>query len=258
MPKKVVIKKKRTVKYNKKPKVSKTIKNYVKRELHREVENKEYVYYTYNQPIITANASYPTTEYHLLPVLVNGTGTAQRIGDKIRILRATMSGVISLLPYNIATNPYVGPVMVKMFICSYIPNHEPLVVNTNANQYFFNAGGSYASFQGDVLDMDLPINKQQWKLHKTKIFTLGVSSPSTSTATNTNFYDNRNSSVKYRINYTKYCKKQLMYPDATSSFAQNDMLYCIFQAVYPDGTVSSSASRLAEYSMVNHVYYEDA
>ena len=103
-------------KYKKSAKTGTALMTTIKKAIARQAEVKSWFSYAANQSILTANVSVPSSVL-LIPQINQGTGHSNRIGNQIRIVKAVVRGHVNILPYNIATNPIVPPVYVKMRMC---------------------------------------------------------------------------------------------------------------------------------------------
>ena len=249
MKKKTVTRRKRTGK----AKVSKTVKRYVKKQISANIENKCFVYYGANTNINTAGASLDCANLYLLPLLSQGTGQANRIGNQIKIKKAVVKGYVNIIPYNATTNPLTAPVMVKMWLVSH---RKSMTFATGATSNFFETGNSSTGFQGNMLDMVLTVNKEAWLVHKTKTFKIGAGSNTTTGPISSNaYFDNSPMNKPFSFNFGKYIKAKLRYDD-TGTTPTNKNMYLFIQAVYSDG--SSNAVTPAEYHYDVRIDYEDA
>ena len=241
----------RSTRKNRTKKVSKALKSYIKKAIHRNEENKVFIGYAANQSITTASASNPTF-LNLVPLPTQGTAQNQRIGNSIKCVKGFVRGHVNLLPYNSITNPSWAPVMIKMWLCSNKTINTTAISGTNCSNDFFELGSSSVGFQGNMLDMEFTNNKDNWTIYKTKTFELGC----TAAGTNTPVYsDNSKMTCPFYFSFGRHLRKVIKFND-TQLAPTNANLFLIFQAVYPDG--SSLAITAAEYHYTSRVEYEDA
>jgi len=248
-------KRKGVKKSNKKPKISKNIKAYVKRAIHVNQENKVWISYGANQTVPTGGTSIAPYSINLLPnSLLQGTGKAQRIGNEITIRSGTIYGRINPLVYNLTTNPQPVPLLVRFFLVSCKVTNQPNMTSSVQFGSFFDTGNTASLPQGNTLDMVLPVNNEHWTLYKTKVVQLGC----TATAAGYNagaVYDNSKFSYGFKFNFGKYVKK-IKYDDSSVPQTNRNM-YLIIQPVYADGTLTSGYTPLEVHYCVRDVY-EDA
>jgi len=224
------------------------VKQYVKRIVSKEIENKSWMNYSVNNAINTVSAGATPAYIPLQLQISQGLGKSQRIGNEVKVKRALLTGFVNLLPYNIITNPNGAPVTLKMWICSSKVVNDISLPGTNIGLNFFDVVNSSIGFQGNMLDMLFAPNKELWKIHATKTIKLGL-------ATNNNgVADNGSFSQRFSFQVGKHLGT-LKYNDGATQ-PTNRSLFCVFQAVYPDG--SSTSVQAAEYHYNYIVDYEDA
>ena len=239
-------------------KVSKAVKSYVKRAIHSNIENKLWNRFAANETISTAAASNP--EYiNLVPYPSQSTTSTQytRIGNRIRVMKAYIKGFVNLKPYNSITNPYVGPVYVKMWLCRYKELNCADIALTSISTNFFEGVAGSTSFQGNMLDMSLTNNKDDWIIYKTKTFELGTTSNDITLAQVQSRIasDNSRMTKPFYFSFGKHLRKQLQY-DVNGNPPTNTNLFLVTQVVYADG--SAAAIEPAEYHYTIRAEFEDA
>ena len=237
-------------------KVSPAIKTYVKRAIATNQENKLWIQYGANQAITTTSGGVPTFQ-NLVPTLSQGSQNGNRIGNQIHVKRGYIRGYVNLLPYNVANNPLIGPLMVKMWLVRAKTPMSSNLAETNIATNFFDIQNSVTGFQGTMLDMVLSENRDEFTVLQSKKFELGLtSSTSVATALPVNL-DNSKFTVPFYFSYGKYLKKKLRYRDNTANApATNTNLFLVFQAVYANG--DNTAVQAAEYHFNTRVEFEDA
>ena len=247
----------RGVRGGKGSKVSKAVKLYVKRTMHRATENKVIITYTSNQAIYSAAGGAPQGTI-LLPAISQGTGDNQRIGNKLRCVRGVIKGQVNLLPYNAVTNPNTTPLWVKIWVVRHLGIAGQLSSVGGLDwTTFFRGNGFNLPFQGTTLDMNLPVNNDYWKVEAVRSFRLGATSYSaTGPVTSGGYFDNSHMSVPFSFSYGRYTKKQLKFNDS-GTLPTNHNLYLVITVVNADGT-SGAGYYPAEYHFVNTFQFEDA
>lgn len=245
--------------YRKKPVVSKAIKTYVKRTISANIEDKFWVEYGANNNIVTQSGGGTPTHRQLLPSLTPGTLAGQRLGNEVKVKSAYIRGHINILPYNATTNPGPVPIYVLMLL---LQNKKANVAmgSSNIGNDLFDIGNSAVGLQGNMLDMILPVNQQNWKQLARKKVKLGAGALSTNNPSSASSYDNSPFSIPFQFNYGKYLKK-LQYEDTGGGFVQtipvNTNITLLFQPVYACGDTSSQLT-LCEYHYSIRMVYEDA
>lgn len=254
MVKKTVRKSRRV---SKKPKLASSIRKYVKKEVHRNIENKEKLNFAANQTIITSDAT--TCTYPLLMNIIQGTQDDNRIGNQIRTVKGVIKLALNLLPYDAITNPNPVPVWVRIWVVRDLRNAGQLsTMDITAYNNFYRGNGSGVSMQGNPLDTVLEVNKDYFRVLYSKVIKLGVTSAfNAGIPINAgSYFDNSDMGKVLTINWGKWCKKQIKFNE-TSNYPNNDNLYIVFQPVSVDGTTSGS-KRMVELHYANYQHFEDA
>lgn len=242
--------KKRTVKRMSKAPLRRAIRN----ELVAMAEKKIWVDYAANQPITTAAGTFPTSR-NLTPLLNQGTSNSQRVGNEVQCVNGYIRGYVNILPYNAISNALSTPILVKLWLCWYRQRNSYIISDTDAATSFFDVNGGVVGFQGNTLDLLLPVNKDNWGILEEKEFKLGATYASATGAVGTGgYYDMSNMSNYFMFDITKYLGK-LLYDD-TTNIAKNRNLFLIFQAVNADGGPSGT-NVSAEYHTTTVVEYVD-
>lgn len=239
-----------------KPRVSKTIKRYVKRVIHANQENKFTISVVNNADVAVANATAPYNQNVGL-VLGQGTGRSNRIGTKVRVMKASIRGHISLKPYNATTNSKTSPIAVKMYLVSFVqqnPTSLPAVASTG----FFNYVTGSTGWGGSILDHSLSVSSEDVKVLATKTIRLGITA-STSLTSGAAWNDNSKSSAPFYFNFTKHYKGKLLFPDsATASYCNNKNIFLIVSPVYSDLTTAAASQVPCAITSSTEIEFEDA
>lgn len=240
-----------------KARISKSVKRYVKKAIHRNIENKEVIQYAANTVLNTA--SYSTQSLGLLPALGQGIGASGRIANQIKIVSGKLDIIFNLLPYNATTNPLSTPVLVKCWLIKDLTRVEATQYLNNTDiQKVFRGNGVSLPFQNNCLDMTLPINDDLFRVLAHRTFKLGAASATATGQVGTGgYFDNSPMSKHLTFYWGKYVKKSLKFSDNDANYyPQNDNLFILMQAVNADGT--TSGLQAVEYHYTNHTKYEDA
>lgn len=206
----------------------------------------------------TAGAGSNPFAINLVPLPTQGSSQNQRIGNTIKCVKGFIRGHVNLLPYNATTNPEVAPLYVKMWLCSNKTINTTAISGTNCSNDFFELGASTTGFQGNMLDLELTNNKDNWNIYKTKTFELGLTSAGSVLGGLQSYaqgYDNSRFSRPFYFSFGRHMKKQIKFND-TQLAPTNINMFLLFQCVYADG--SSTAVTPAEVHYTSRVEYEDA
>lgn len=233
-------------------KVSKSVRTYVKRELHRNIENKERILYANNQSS-TCGAIASTTLPLICP-LTQGSDNSTRVGNSVKIVSGVMRIAFNLLTYDATTNPNSAPVWIKLWVVRDLVTANQLSsLPSNIYTSFFKGNALALGFQGTMLDQLLDNNTDINRVLMYRQFKLGVSD---NLSTTNAFADNSPVSKVITINWAKYVKKMLKFSDNTS-YCTNANLYLVWCASAHDGS-SNTGKTPIEFHYVNTMKYEDA
>lgn len=248
--------------YRRRPKVSNKVKSYVKRTIHRNVENKDWIYYV-NQQSVTVNASAAPIGLPLIPNPSQGTTDGCRIGNKIRMVKGIVKGHVHSLPYNASTNPGAVLVRVKIWIARSLQITGQYTSTAGYPNWttFFKLNNSQVGFQANMLDQSLPCNDNEWKWEMVKQFTIGTYQPTTNNSAgfnnNMGYNDGAtHSCLPFYFDYSRFCKKVIKFDDTTGA-PTNANLYLLITADYVDGSTTDTRTPCAMDAVVI-TKFEDA
>jgi len=188
-----------------------------------------------------------------------GVGQSQRIGNKLRITKATIKGTIVANQYNATTNPSPVPMVAKMvfFYAKTDPNTQPTPAFSND---FYDFNNTVNGFRNDLVDQWAAINKEKYRVLGTRTFKLGFSTLERTAAGVSGTTNYANNDFKYNasfnVDYTKWIPKTQVFRDNNidSSTRQLYLMWIISSATggnIADGTVPAGC----QYSM--DMQYED-
>lgn len=236
--------KKRTAK----PKVvSKAVKKYVKSAIHKEIENKQYIQYASNQSIVG-----PHYILQLVPLVGLGSGSGNRIGNKITLMSSSINFTVNLLPYNATTNPAPTPIMFRWILLSHKSNNSSVFPTTN----LFEITNSTINPQGNHLDLLFKINPEIYTVHKQGQFRLGSSSNSNQQPLANVAYEAGRMSIQKRLYFNKYLHKKICYDDTVVTPSNTNCWLIIFP-VHANGSTNVAYTN-SNISYVMTHQYEDA
>lgn len=109
-----------------------------------------YAYNNYNNIILTPSSGYTITQ---------GAGVNQRIGNKIKVVKAMLKLIFYPTVYDATNNPAPQPQDLRIIIAH---NKNSPTAGGNVDSNFFDVGNSTAAPTGNLLDMLTPINKDVW------------------------------------------------------------------------------------------------
>jgi len=245
--------------YKKRGGVSSSIKRYVKRTIHSNIENKveiltggnEYLYpYVTNGNIFTKTCI-PYTN------ITQGTGM-DRIGNVIKTRSCMFSYIIFENQYDAVFNPIPRPQDVLVFFGK-LKNSKPTAPTITEYAKLFQGGDTSVAPVSLPLDMVQSVNKDLFTVFKVFRHKVGYSI-NTNSGANVAAASYANNdykiSVTNKVNCTKWCPKTLKFND-TTNIPTNDGLYMWAMCSNADGTVAT-ASRPLFISYNVTYFYEDA
>lgn len=234
--------------YKKRPrrakKVSKSVKTYVKRVIHQNVENKRAS--TGGNNIITAyNVSSNILAIPLSPIstyltIAQGVGQGDRTGNSIVLRKVVFRYVLTPSVYNASLNPTPTPQMVKFWFG--YTRAAPLTQSTSAVG-FFQSGDTSITPGGYLSDMLRSINGDLFKMFTSRTFKLGNADYS-GLGSQANQQYNTNNDYKLNhigsIDVTKYMIKKVKFNDTTNNQSNGHGLFLYATTVRADGLTNSA------------------
>lgn len=241
---------------------AKTVKSIVKREVHKNIEDKKALYVQNILPI-TSYANLATMQVQTCIPSVNITqsvGQSGRLGCTVRTRSLYFNMYLYPNPYNATSNVNSKPQIVQLFFGKIKGQRDRIPTNLDFSRLWQN-GNSSTNPYSDLRDLTQQINNDYWTVYKIFTFKLGLSSYS-GTGSNPAYQNFTNNDYKLnhvrKINLTKYCPKVLKFNDATLQ-PTNDNLYFWIQCINADGTQPVDVNYLpATFGYSSHYVYEDA
>jgi hypothetical protein len=204
----------------------------------------------------------PITPYAGYNEIGQGVGQDQRIGNKIRTVKAMVSFSMWPEPYDAINNATPSPQDIMIFILSNKVNNT--VRPTSLPTFVQNgtADQSLTAALQDLTDVKMGFNRDLYTIHKVIHKKLGYSSwpmgnpgfaANTANSPNNDYHLNQSIS----IDVTKYCPKDITYQDTNNS-PTSRMVYFYIQAVPANGFVQGTTALPVEtYSRIDY-WYTDA
>lgn len=247
-------KKGKTTKKNYSMVIPPAIKGYVRKQISTAAENKILIDYQVNQSIQTARPTVNPRYFSAFLDVSTGVTNSQRVGNEITPKVNMWRAYLNVLP-DAPDNVMVGPIMVRYWVVKYkLQNGSSLPSNAFAK--FFSVGAGYANFQANMLDMVLPVNKEEWIVYEDKKFKIGVGANTGVYQSQLNAPDNSSFNRYITVNFMKYWKSKLKFDD--SKIEQNNTnMYIVFQAVRADGTSGVAGDVAAEMHYTHTYEWED-
>lgn len=192
----------------------------------------------------------------LAPVIAQGTGQGDRVGDKIRVKKATFSG--SIFPFNQSgtVNAVPQPVYVVMWILYDKTNPTSIPDATGLIQF----GDTSLSPSGTLRDLNSVSNLDRYRVFHKQIFKVGYQSntgngaaPAFGNYANNDFL----LSSTFNIDITKFLPAVITYNDANNAPTSHGV-YVIMEFVnYNNGSIGANDYIKANYQYCVDIKYTD-
>ena len=223
-PKRKTFRKRSTVK--KLHTVPPLIKQYVKKEIAKDIENK-----SVQLTISTASGSFgsiaSSSSMNVFPIvpytgyftMSQGITSNTRIGNSIRPKIVTLNYIITPNGYNVTTNPFPLPCTVQFYI-GYVKNASGQLPSAVDIASLYQSNASSIPPAGSNIDLVLPINRDYWVIKKAWTHKIGYSN-NAGTGNNAAFQTFANNDykleVKRALSITKLYNKVMKFNDAPST-----------------------------------------
>lgn len=243
--------------------VSVAVKKYVKRMIHVDQENKiQTINYAGSFGNSVANPSmysYPMTPYTGYMTIGQGITQNQRIGNEVKVRKATLRYVLRPNGYNVDSNPFPAPVHVQMFLgrTKLCAGDQLIAADFN---FLFQNGSSSISPVGSLNDLVSITNKDYFDIKKQWSHKIGYNQTiGTGGIASTSYFGNNDFALNVvkRLDITKFYPKTLKFNDATNQL-QGTGLFLWYQAVNAGGGINPSTTLPAHITFWLDVEYEDA
>lgn len=261
--------KKRGFKRAAKPKarMTKPLRKAVEAVVNRNIETKEASYTgTFNPCSYTASNSaagfIPLSPYSTTPgiTITQGTGEGNRVGNLIKVVKATMKFVVTPTAYDLTANPF--PLPQDLIIRGFTSKRSTNSLVTTVPNYF-DLGSTAITPDGVLRDINRPVNKDLYTEYFCKKYKVGFSSFAPGSGTGANpamgYYANNDYplNVIATIDYTKFMPKIIRYND-TDGLPASRMLQTFIECVNADGSVQGSAWLPLYLTYTLTILYKDA
>jgi len=242
---------------------NKNLRNLIKSEIARNVENKSSQLYnndiamvSYNNPTFGSKV-FPVSPYTGYVQIDQGVSQGQRIGNSIKIKSCHLRLLMNPKPYDATFNQTPEPMEIVMWLF-YDKTNTTTIPNPTSD--FIQLGGSSTYLQSKLIDTISTVNSDRWRVLMKKTFKLGYSnntglgiSTSQPYAQNNDFKLN----IKKTFNITKHLIKNVKFDDNDSAPTTRG-LFCMFEAVPADGSTGGTSQEACEVSYSIDCRYEDA
>lgn len=243
-------------------KISKCIKKYVKKTIHSQIENKTI---QYDRVLAIGNILNSTSLYAqaLTPhsssySIAQGLGQANRIGNVIRVIKATLNYILYPISYDAIANPSPRPCEVMLVFGNIKGNTKALPGGAVTSLY--QNGNAAAGPDGTLSDILRPFNKDFWNVKKRIVHKVGCSAyTGTGAAGGPQYYNNNDFpyNVKRKLDLTSMFPKRIQFEDASADPTSNG-LFLMMEAVSADNSLIGSALTPIGVEYWVDLVYEDA
>lgn len=259
--------------YKRKPSLK--LKSYVKKILHRQIENKlvtsgsTFNLYPISNSNFTMNNIFPLSPHTeagypaaMQIIISQGSGSGNRVGDRIRTAKVMLKGIIYPNPHNSVSNTLNAPLEIIMWIFKIkggLQDTQAAVSNMMANN-IFKIGNAASPISNTLSDLNMPINNDVIIVKKKRVFKVGNSSQAVSVGSNSsNLYSNNDFKLnnRFSIDVTKYVNKNIRFADANNN-ATTSTTWCAFTFSAADNSAVLPSLMPASVNYWLTYQYEDA
>jgi len=246
-----------------KPNVSLTVKKYVKKAIHANVENK-CVQINFGNSFGNVNESPDFNAYPMCPLssywsISQGVTQGTRIGNQIKIRKVMLNYILRPLPYNATTNPQPNPCEVQMML-GYVKQTPSQIPTGSDVSVLFQSGASTSAPVGTLRDIISIVNTDVWVIKKRWTHKVGYAAfEGTGANAGNQFQANNDFKLNHvkRLDITKHIPKTLNFND-NSITSTNRNLFLMYYAVAADGGTYGSNGLVANIEFWIDFHYEDA
>lgn len=244
------------------------MKKIVRREIARNIENKSKQVVVEDQPIYypLQGALYDTENTIQIspgaagigaPDILQGVGNGARIGNKIKIKKATIKGVFVPRQYDVSNNPNPSPHIVRLVL---FYDREFDATFPAPRTDFFEFNNTSQGISGDLTDIVGPPNNPKYRVMAQKFFKLGRAAPTTAEqAVGAAEYPNNDYKMNYILNWnvTKYMVQMVQFND-NSAVPTTRGLWMQVMASPATGVVGFAGVIPMQLNYWIDIVYEDA
>lgn len=251
-----------------KPKINKSIKQYVKKAISRKAENKMAFRISSGgdttatemipvYPIIqfSGAGSVPSGVSYVVPAIAQGVSEGQRIGNKLLCKGLYLKGHLTI-NWSTTAGGYNTPVTtpeiyVRMVI---LDQKDYLQSGFNSTSILDKAGSNFAP-DGTMSSLTLPVDRKQFNVYYEKIFKIRnpLFWPNTNAA-----YVNANQNTCHLFSCKLKVPKNVLYSSNAETIPNNFNPQICAWFIDPSNITRASNTVACEYSFVSTMYYEDS
>lgn len=244
--------------------VPKNIKQYVKKSLHAQIENKMVQHFgqfrvgntLYDPNLHTQSLTPSAGSYQIL----NGTGQANKIGNRIRVRKAVLRYIINPLPYDLVFNQSPRPMEIQIML-GHLKGSTRTQPNSVSLLYLYQDGNTSAPSDGTLTDLIRPVNNDLFVIKRRIVHKVGMSAyDGTGAQIGAQYHQNNDFpyNVRRAIDVTKYMPKVMVWNEADVNNPTSKGLYMWMEAVRADNTLAPATESPLLFEYWLDLTYEDA
>lgn len=257
-----------------KPKPKTDLIKVIKDVLHRQIENKTADFgptglidlaNAQNTAIFPGNNVKSLTPFTAELVVQQGTSQGTRVGNEIKIVKATLGLQYFPQPYNASTNSIPMPQCVRVIIFSIKDATQTIAqAQTICLNSFFQNGAASAGFSGNMTDYLRVVNKDLVTVYRDFTLKLGAAAYILNTGNQDEFYNYTNNDFKInehmKIDLLKAGYPKTLRFNDNAVIADGRQLFIVSNPVDADGGSNSDTTSALPSLMDYHINieYEDA
>lgn len=193
------------------------------------------------------------------PIIAQGVGQDQRIGDEIKIKNIYINYLLTANGFDATTNPNPRAFLATVWVIRPKRGQQNgldvtnIQVNNNAN-FYENQFGADSGMIGSTVDMLKKVDRDNYQIMYCKTHKLGYSGTLSSSNVVSSFQNNDfNQFVRGRIKL-----KGMVYKFDRNDFSQMQPMFLFVQCMAADGTTFNPTVIPASFVFNEAIYYTDA
>jgi len=232
--------------------VPKAIKQYVKKALDDDMEDKLGVLQSALSTAISQTATNAIgVIQNILPLVNQGPEVCDRLGNKIKCRKLIYTGLVSRINANASATPQITMLVICRLKASFDP---PSLSDMNLIKYQSSATGGIVNsgiYSTDFRTVVSPFNTDYFDIKYVKMFKVWNASGTPTPLVNNDF----SIAKPFKIDCTKWVKKNWHYNNNTNN-PENEGLYACWFAINIDS--STTFLNCVSVDTVSYLYYDDA
>jgi len=238
--------------------VSEATKKYVKRAITAHSEKKQYTEAQGPSSLILSTSGTVPLMYDLAPAISYGTGNGNRVGNKVNVLKSSLT--VTVFKNQAALGADDKPCRVMFLIGRVIESPTTTPSTSDLDKLFWVDGAATDTFEsGGAAAFYRPINKDYWDIrYRSPVLNVGNASGN-NVAVTTNSGNNNDFKLVHDIDVPiwKFWPKTIKF-DASSSGSTNCNWFIIFCLQKIDYTVATATFSAPGATVCTNFIYEDA